>query len=247
MEKPDRNNPFPPTRWTLIAKAGAAADDGQRKDALEELCQIYWPPIFTFVRSKGATVEEAEDLTQGFFADFLKRENFQKPKQELGKLRTYLLKSVSHYMTNDWRDRNRLKRGGGITIVSMDVEINESGGNSGGLLVPCPNLTPEALFDQQWAITLLAEVLNELKKRYVARKQELLFEKLKHSIQLKGVTIDYRKIAGELKMTESALKVAVHRMRKRYAALLRETISDTLTEGEDVEEEMRALMTTFAR
>lgn len=241
MSTSDSPNPFPPTRWSLIARA-SADDEVRRGRALEELCQLYWPPIFTFIRSKGASIDEAEDLTQGFFADFLARDSFRSPRRELGKLRTYLLTSVTHYMTNDWRNRNRLKRGGGVVVISIDPV----GSESGGLLIPCENQTPEALFDRQWAITLLSEVLQALRKRYTARGQEHLFNQLKQTIQPGSPSVDYPALAKELAMTESALKVAAHRLRKRYGALLRETIADTLIEGEDVETELRALMQSFS-
>ena len=228
----------------MIARVGDV-DDGKRAAALEELCQIYWPPIFTFIRSKGATRSEAEDLTQGFFAEFLARENFDKPRSGRGKLRTFLLTSVSNFMVSDWRSRNCLKRGGDVEIISLDGSPIEQDAPGVCLLEPSDELTPEALFDRQWAMTLLAEVLKSLRARYAEKNQEVLFERLKHAIEPGADNDSYATTAVELGMTESAVKVAAYRMRKRYATLLRKTIADTLIEGQDVEEELRALMAAF--
>jgi len=243
-DEPPIPQSFPSTRWTLIAKA-SDDDEGKREAALEELCQIYWPPIYTFIRSKGATVVEAEDLTQGFFADFLERADFAKPQSERGKLRTFLLASVRNFMINDWRNRNRLKRGGNVEIISLDGALDDRNRTGVCLLEPNDELTPQALFDRQWALTLLAEVLRSLRVQYEAKNQTELFEKLKHVVQTEVEGATYAEIAADLGMTEAAIKVAVYRMRKRYASLLRKKIADTLLETEDVEEELRSLMAAF--
>ena len=112
------NQPFPPTRWTLIARA-SGADEGERANALEDLCRIYWPPVYAFIRSKGKSPAEAEDLAQGFFADLLAREDFARPSEDRGKLRSFLLTAARNFINNDWRDRKRIKRGGTIDFISI--------------------------------------------------------------------------------------------------------------------------------
>ena len=248
MVNPDESSSpqsFPSTRWTLIAKA-TDVDEGERAAALEELCRMYWPPVFTFIRSMGASQVEAEDLTQGFFADFLAREDFKKPRPERGKLRSFLLGAVSHFMANDWRDRRRLKRGGGATLLSLDGLTDAGHGGSGiCLLEPRDSLTPEALFDRQWALTLLSEVLGELRVRYEERGQAELFDRLKHVVSPGAIGGTHAEIAEQLSMKEGAVKVAAHRLRKRYGSLLREAVADTLLDGEDVELELKLLMSSF--
>ncbi|MCB1065262.1 MAG: sigma-70 family RNA polymerase sigma factor [Verrucomicrobiae bacterium] len=236
-----RNQSFPTTRWSLIAKA-AGVEPGQRKKALEELCQTYWPPVYAYIRSKGANHAEAEDLTQGFFADFLARSDFAKATKDRGRLRTFLLTSASNFMTNDWRHRNRQKRGGGGTVISLDLSPDEGGA---GLLEPSDGVTPEMLFERQWTLTLLGQVLAELGCRYKKKGQTDLFNRLKPIVSEGPGALDYAAIAADLCMKENAVKVAAHRLKNRYGKLLRETIAATLVDGEDIEEELRYLVGVF--
>lgn len=233
---------FPTTRWTLVAQAsGERAADRQK--ALETLCQIYWPPVYAFIRSKGADHAEAEDLTQGFFVELLSRSDFEKASKERGRLRTFLLSSAKNFMTNDWRHRNRQKRGGGAAVISLDLEQKEGGA---GILEPSDEVTPEVLFERQWTLTLLGQVLTELGRRYGEKGQSELFENLKPIIAEGPGALDYALVAEELDMKENAVKVAAHRLRNRYARLLRETIADTVVDEAEVEAELRHLMTVFA-
>jgi RNA polymerase sigma-70 factor (ECF subfamily) len=238
-------NAFPTTRWTLVAQAAAQSPSLQafKQQALEELCRTYWPPIFAFIRSKGASVEEAEDLTQGFFADFLRKDDFAKPERERGKLRTFLLRSVSNYMATDWRNQNRLKRGGGIEFVSMELLADRQAGR---LLEPHDSVTPEKLFLRQWALIVLDQVLTALRKRYQSEGKGNLFEALRFVVNPGQEKTSYAKVAEQLDSSEESLRVAAHRMRTRYRVLLRAAIAETLLEGENIEDEIRVLMTSFA-
>lgn len=238
-------NEFPTTRWTLVARA--AAQDGKfetfQQQALDELCQTYWPPIFAFIRSRGASVEEAEDLTQGFFADFLRKDDFAKPEKERGKLRTFLLTAVSNYMATDWRDRNRQKRGGGIEFVSMERMADRHGYR---ILEPHDDVTPEKLFHRQWALIVLDQVLSALRMRYQSKGKGELFEALKFVVNPGQEKKSYAELSEQLGSSQESLRVTAHRMRTSYRMLLRTTIAETLLEDEDVETEIRVLMGSFA-
>jgi len=196
-----------------------------------------------FILSRGATHEEAEDLTQGFFAGFISSENFAKARQEQGKLRTFILKSVRNFMTDDWRHRTRQKRGGGELEYSLDKAMEEGDAK---LIQPTDGVTPETIFERQWALTVLSQVLNELSIRYEKKGKLELFEKLKHVVSTDDKSARYAEICTEFGMTEGAVKVAAFRLKNRYAELLREKIADTLVEGENIEEEIAYLKSVFS-
>ncbi len=236
------NRPFPNTRWSLIARV-AEGDEASRRQALEELCQVYWPPIYAYIRSKGASPAEAEDLTQGFFADFLARDDFAKASNRAGKLRSYMLGAVKNYMANDWRSKQCLKRGGGAQIVSLDLTHEDSYDK---LIEPTEKDTPESIFDRQWALTVLHNVLESLEQRYHSKGQASLFESLRFIISPGAPGKPYAEIAATENMSESAVKVAAHRLKERYGTLLRETIADTLVNRNDVGEELQELMEAFS-
>ena len=243
--EPLNANAFPTTRWTLVAKA--AAQDGSvqafQQQALEELCRTYWPPIFAFIRSKGASVEEAEDLTQGFFANFLRKDDFAKPERERGKLRTFLLTSVSNYMATDWRNKNRQKRGGGIEFVSIELMTDRQAYR---LLEPHDRVTPEKLFLRQWALIVMDQVLSALRKSYQSKGQGELFEALKFVVNPGQEKTSYAELARQLGTTAGSLRKAAHTMRTHFRVLLRAAIADTVLEGENIEDEIRVVVGSFA-
>ncbi len=240
-QKNTANRPFPATRWSLIAEV-ADLDPEKKAKALDELCRVYWSPVYAFIRSKGASRAEAEDLTQGFFLSFLARDDFAKASRECGKLRTYMLRSVQNFMHNDWRSRQCLKRGGGIEVISIDIEYEDGHGK---FIEPTEKDTPESIFDRQWAITVLHNVLEALEQRYEKRGQGSLFQALRHVISTGEPGTSYAEVAEAEGMTESAVKVAAYRLRNRYASLLKETIADTLLEGEETGKELQELMAAF--
>ncbi len=236
------DNSFPRTRWTLIAKTRGGQSSGRNR-AVDELCTIYWRPVFAFILSRGANHEEAEDLTQGFFAGFISSENFAKAREEQGKLRTFILKGVRNFMIDDWRRRTRLKRGGGKLEFSLDKAMEDGDAK---FIQPSDGVTPETVFERQWALTVLSQVLNELADRYEKKGQAKLFEKLRFVISTDEKTTSYAEICDEFGMSEGAVKVAAFRLKNRYAELLREKIADTLVEGESVEDEIAHLKSVFA-
>lgn len=240
-ERPPNDSSFPVTSWSLVRQVSGNGSESREK-ALEELCRIYWPPVFTFIRSRGKSVAEAEDLTQGFFADFLSGDNFAKADEKRGKLRTYLLTSVARYMSKDHRNQSRLKRGGGEPVLSLDLHREDGT----VLLDPVSDVTPESLFDRQWVLTVLHQAADQLAEQYRLRGQPSLFEALRFVISPELDPEPYRSIGERENMSEAAVRVAAHRLKIRYQEALRQIISETLEEGADVEEEMRELRAVFA-
>jgi len=235
------HHPFPPTRWSLVARV-SDRDPGEQARALEELCRTYWPPVYAFLRSRGEPHAEAEDLTQGVFASILERDNLARVSPERGKFRTFLLTAAKNFAANDRRHRQRLKRGGGVDVLSIDLTHQDSHER---IIEPEEGDTPESIFERQWALTVLYQVFDELEERYSAKGQEKLFAALRFVVSPGETKRSYAEIATELGMSEGAVKVAAHRLRERYGRLLRDTIRDTLEEGGDVDEELRELINVF--
>jgi RNA polymerase sigma-70 factor (ECF subfamily) len=241
LDQTQQQGAFPPTRWTLVARAGEDSGDS-REIAIEELCKTYWPPIYAYLRSRGNSPEEAEDLVQGFFADFLQRDHFVAANRDKGKLRTYLLRSVSNFANRMYRDGTRLKRGGVQKVLSLD-STDEAGERS--LPEPADGLTPESAFERQWPLTLLDRVFQTLRDEYEQKGKGDQFEALKFSISTQFESRPYVDVAVELGCSPGAVKVAAHRLRERYQRTLRETIADTILPDEEVDQELRELMRAF--
>lgn len=234
--------PFPTTEWSLIVRAGAE-DPVERAKALTEICTHYWPPVYAFIRSQGYSPHDAEDLTQAFFGELLKRDDFAKADASRGRLRNYLLAAAKNQLHSARRDGRRLKRGGGVPVLSIDARDAE-----GRCLIPEPidHFSPEKVFDRQWAITVLEQVVNALAARYEAKGQTRLFEALRPFITPTGCAPPQSQLARDLGMSDQALRVAIHRLRQRYGELLRETVRATLGREESVEEEIRHLLASFS-
>lgn len=233
---------FPDTRWTLIARS-TEAEDAVRQEALSEICELYWPPVYAFVRHKGCSPHDAEDLTQGFFASLLRRDDLGKVDATKGKLRTFLLVSVKHFIANEWKRSARKKRGGDKVILSCDHKQAEA------LLLssePADQESPDTVFQREWVITVLRHVLGELGERYRKDGKGDLFRALSPGLTPGGPSEQYATLANQLGMTESAVKTAAFRLRERYRDLLRAAIAATLGPGEDVDLELRELMSLFA-
>jgi RNA polymerase sigma-70 factor (ECF subfamily) len=226
---------FPSTRWSLISSVRGA--DSRAEMALADLCQAYWPPVYAFARSRGQTVEQAEDLTQGFFTKLLERELVIKADRQRGRFRTYLLTAFTRFMANEHERSNARKRGGGHTILSMDIESAE-----GQLPIEAADgLTPETLFARQWARTLLNRALDRLTELERAAHPET-FDRISGYLLGTETSMSYRELADELGMTEGAVKVSVHRLRKRFGQVLRDEVAETVDGSEAVTEELRFLL-----
>jgi len=237
---PGRDDTFATTHWTVVLAAGRAHTP-QADHALEELCRTYWYPLYAYVRRRGYTHEDAEDLTQGFFARFLERNYLEGLTSEKGRFRAFLLASLKHFLANEWDRAHRQKRGGEIPALSLDWE---SADDRYKINLP-DDLSPDKIYDREWALALLERVIIRLRESCAASEQAQLFDSLKPFLTMDKGAVPYVQAAVELNMTEGAVRVAVHRLRKRYRDLLREEITQTLTDPAQVEEEMRALLGAF--
>jgi len=224
---------FPTTQWNLVLIAGDGTSEGSQ-EALASLCRIYWYPLYAFVRRQGHTPEDAQDLTQAFFARLVERHYLRGYERERGRFRSFLLASLKHFLANEHRSASRQKRGGGASALSLDTLIET--GEHRYRLEPRSTLTPEKIFERQWALTVLDQVLDRL------RKESEQFDHLKGFLIGDEARIPYRQLANDLGTTEGALKVTVHRLRQRFREMLREEIAQTVSDPEEVRQEIRYLM-----
>ncbi|HEY3864175.1 MAG TPA: sigma-70 family RNA polymerase sigma factor [Verrucomicrobiae bacterium] len=232
---------FATTRWSVVLAAGHRSTP-ETNAALEELCRTYWYPLYAFVRRHGHSREDAEDLTQSFFARFLQKNHLEKLRSEHGKFRAFLVASLKHFLANEWDSANRQKRGGGIPTLSLDWQDADARYQ----IDPADNLSPDKIYDRAWAVTLLARVIARLREEHAADGKAPLFDRLKPFLTVGKGDISCAQAAAELGMTEGAVRVSIHRLRRRYRELLREEIAQTLSDPAQMEEEMRALFSAFS-
>jgi RNA polymerase sigma-70 factor (ECF subfamily) len=236
-----RGDVFVTTRWTVVLSAGRKSSPLSDR-ALGELCQTYWYPLYAYVRRQGHTKEDAEDLVQAFFARFLEKNYLEGLSAERGRFRAFLLASLKHFLANEWDKAQRQKRGGGVTHLSLDWQ---SADERFQLDPPDPS-SPDKAFDREWALALLERVIARLRAECVADGKEQLFEQAKGYLMVGEKTIPYGEAAQNLKWEEGAVRVAVHRLRKRYRELLREEIAQTLDDPTRVAEELNSLQVALA-
>lgn len=233
-----RGAAFTTTRWSVVLEAQGPTLQAQA--ALEKLCSTYWRPIYGFVRRQGVGSEEAEDLTQGFFALLLERRDFDSVRKEKGRLRSYLLTSLKHFLTNKRNHTMAIKRGAGQRLIPLeDLHERESVG-----FELTNTLTAEQIYERGWALALLDQVLTRLGDEYHANGPASagLFDKLQKLLTDESDRPSQAEIAGELGMTENAVKQAFHRLRQRYREFLREEIAHTVLLPGDIEDELRHLI-----
>lgn len=228
---------FCTTHWSVVHTAGEA-ESPQALQALESLCRAYWYPLYTFIRRQGKNPEDAEDLTQGFFSHLLEKKRFANASQERGKFRTFLLGSLKNFMVNEWRYANRLKRGGEMKFLSLYA--NEAEGRYAA--EPSSNANPDLAYEERWAATLIERVLATVRQEYASTGKVNLFEGLKSQLWGAGLVSSYADLAASLSMTEGALKMAVYRLRQRFRELLRSEIARTVERPEEVDAELRYLI-----
>jgi RNA polymerase sigma-70 factor (ECF subfamily) len=227
---------FATTRWSLIV-AAREVDTPRAREALAELCRTYWFPLYAFIRRQGFAWDQAQDLTQEFFARLLERDGLARADQARGRFRSFLLAACAHFLSNE-RDRAQaLKRGGGRTFLPIDFRVAEER----YLCEPAHDLTAEKLFERRWALSLLELVLARLRKEYQDAAKGPLFDALKGYLLHEPGGPGYRDAAEWLGLTEGTVKISVHRLRKRYRELLREEIERTVEDPGEVEEEIRSL------
>jgi RNA polymerase sigma-70 factor (ECF subfamily) len=241
MAKPEKtvessSRRFPTTSWSLVSAAGRHSSGSA--DALGKLCAAYWLPVYTFIRRKGYSREESEDLSQAFFTRVLEHGTLVEARQERGKFRSFLLASVTHFLANEWDRSQAQKRGGGHTTLSFDFDTGEERYHR----EPYHELTPEALFERQWAMALLDRVLGRQHEEHAARGQAAQFNLLKVFLTGDQDRGSYHQLAENLGMSDAAVRTAVHRLRRRYSKLLREEIAATVTDPAEVDAEIRFLI-----
>ena len=233
---------FATTRWTVVLAAAGQGPGTGAADALATLCQTYWYPVYAFVRRRGHGPEDAQDLTQAFFARLLEKHTVNAADPARGRFRSFLLASVQNFLANEHDKAAAQKRGGGQSPVSLDPAAAESR----YAVEPAHELTPERLFDRRWAMTLLDLCIGELRDEYAARGQGHVFARLQPFLGGDVPGGSYAPAAAELGVSESAVKVAVHRLRQRYRELLRRQILQTVTSSEEVDDEVRHLFAALA-
>lgn len=231
---------FQNTRWSLVIDT-RDEDGGKAHRALSELCEIYWYPIYAFIRRRGYTPTDAEDLTQDFFKDFLERKDFVKADPRKGRLRSYLLGALKHYLSNETARNEAQRRGGGMVAFALDVEWGES---QLKLEPGSDHSTPEKLFDRRWALTLLNNALCNVRKSYTKRGKDKQFQTLEKFLTWNSGE-DFREAAELIGMSESAFRVALHRLRQRYKKALRREVAETVGSEADLDQEITRLPSFF--
>jgi len=232
---------FETTRWSVV-RAAASTQPSQARQALEILCSTYWYPLYAYIRYRGNSAEDAKDLIQEFFVRFLEKDYLKDVDPAKGKFRSFLLASVNHFLSNERDHAKTLKRGGGVTFLPLDFAAAEERHVRGS----AQDLSPERLFDRAWALTLLESALARLRREYAESGKGAHFDRLKGALTGED-RVPYRELGVELGLSEGAVKVAVHRLRRRYRDLLLEEIAQTLTEGESMDEEFQYLLSAIGR
>ena len=229
------------TQWSQVLAARDGTDTEARR-ALETLCQTYWQPVYAFVRHLGSDPEEASDLTQAYFAELLEKDFLAGVDADRGRFRSFLFTSVRHFLYHQ-RDRSKaLKRGGGTTTLSLDLESAEAVYS----IQPRAQMTPEHVFEHRWAMTVLSRALCRLQEESKRSGNERQFEQLKSYLTSGDSQVRYKEVAEILNLSEGAVKVAVHRLRKRFGLCLRAELAETVTEVADVDAELRHMLSILS-
>jgi RNA polymerase sigma-70 factor (ECF subfamily) len=232
---------FATTRWSLVLAAGRP-NSQQSSAALATLCETYWYPLYAYIRRRGHDADDAQDLTQAFFARLLEKNDLATADSERGKFRSFLLSSLKHFLSNEWDRGQAQKRGGGRTPVSIDFVAADGRYH----LEPSHELTAEKIFERRWALVLLENVLARLHEESVHAGKAGIFDRLKVYLTGEQPAVSSGQLAAELQMTAGALKVAVHRLRRRYRELLRAEIGQTVADPDEIEQEIRDLFTAIS-
>jgi RNA polymerase sigma-70 factor (ECF subfamily) len=227
---------FVTTHWSVVLAAGHG-DTTRADDALAHLCQAYWYPLYAYARRRGCSPPDAQDLTQEFFARLLKGNWLAEADQQRGRFRSFLLSAMKHFMANEWNKAQAQKRGGGQPILSL----NDNSAEHRYRLEPAETATPESLFERGWALALLEGVLARLEEEYRGEGKQSWMEAMRPALTTDRGAIDFAEMADKLGVTETAARVAVHRLRQRYRQLIRAEVASTVASPEEVEAEMHYL------
>ncbi len=230
------------THWSVVLTAGSDKDP-RATESLERLCRDYWPPLYAHARCRGHSPEDAQDLTQEFFRRLLEKQWLREADQRRGRFRCFLLTAFNHFLANEWDRAHTLKRGGGQPPLPFDTVVAEQlceVENDGGL-------NAEELYERNWALRLLAQVRDRLKAEYLSGSTEARFDLLEQFLPGEDAPLTYVQAAARAGVPEGTLKSDVHRLKQRYAQLLREEVAHTVNGPDEVDEELRHLMAVLAR
>lgn len=230
---------FVTTHWSVVLAAGEV-DAAKALSALEELCRTYWFPLYAYVRRRGHQPEEAEDLTQEFFLRLIEKQTVRLANSERGRFRSFLLSSLKNFLINEWQKASAAKRGGPQSFRPVAWEEAENR----YLAEPSRDLTPDQLFEKRWAVTIVERAQTRLRDEFVAANKVSLYEELKKHVWGEGRE-GYNGAAARLNTTEGALRIAAHRMKDRFRSLLREEVAQTAASADEVDEELRYLVSVL--
>ena len=228
---------FATTRWSLVLRAGAGASVAGADEALASLCEAYWYPLYAFVRSQGRSADEAQDLTQAFFARMLEKKSIRRADPARGRFRSFLLTSLKNFAANERERELASKRGGAIQILPLELETADGRYR----LEPPTDGTPETIFDRRWAVTLLNHALAALRAETVRSGKAQHFDLLKPYLVGDQPHMSYADTGSALGMSEGAVKVAVHRLRRQFRDVVRDEIAETVSSPEEIDDELRHL------
>ncbi len=231
---------FATTHWSTVLAAGDSASPDSTQ-ALEHLCATYWYPLYAYVRRRGYRSEDAQDLTQGFFAQLLRRNPFPQLRPAGAKFRSFLLTALNHYLVNEWHKDHAQKRGGDQARIPLDRAESETR----YALEMAEVMTPDAAYERRWAEAVLAQVLNRLREEQASRGNRDLFEALGPCLTGAEDALPYAEVARRLDRTEGAMRSAAHRLRRRYGELLRLEVAHTVSGPGEVDEELRHLLSVL--
>lgn len=233
---------FTTTHWSMVLAAGEDPSPGSSA-ALERLCRTYWQPLYAYARRLGHQPEEAQDLVQAFFARLLEKRFLETADPQRGKFRSYLLSAFKHFVANEWRRENTIKRGGRAVITSIELEQAEDAYRR----EPADSLTPQDVYEKRWVLSLLENVFAQIRREYAGQEKQRLFDSIKGQLTGDAAGCTYQEMADRLGMTEGAIKVAVHRLRKRFKEALVAEVADTVASPEQVEEEIGYMLQLMSR
>jgi RNA polymerase sigma factor (sigma-70 family) len=233
--------PFEITQWTVVQHAGFGASP-EAQAALEALCRAYWQPLYCYIRRRGHTHEDAKDLTQSFFARLLDKNYLAAVDRRKGKFRNFLLASLEHFLANYWRDARAQKRGGGATFVSFDETFDQNFSDDAADV----GYDADRVFEQQWAMAVLNQVLSRLRDEFTQKHGPGVFEDIKPALICEQTEASYAQIAARHNSTEAAIKMTVKRLRERYGQLLIAELANTVSTPDEIEDELRALFAALS-
>jgi RNA polymerase sigma factor (sigma-70 family) len=240
MNGSEQHGGFPATRWSVILRA-AKEPTADSRAALEDLCRLYWPALYTFLRRSGHSPEDAQDLVQGYLVRLLEREDLAGVGPEKGRFRSYLLAGLRNFLVSEARRDGARKRGGGAVVLSLEIANAEA--ICGSALTD--DSTPDRAYDRRWAAGILERALEALRQEHLARGKGPLFETLKGSLA-DSADGDYAALGGRLDMTSGAVAVAIYRLRLRLRELVREEVAQTVSSVAELEEEMGNLLSILS-